>query len=98
MNNPFRYRPPEAKLDHDMGEEGTEETDWEDTALSNSLAWASATFVPNWCQTKQHWTQRFADQLFTTCPCCMIFRGITIGAIGASAVWFVLLVLITIVS
>jgi len=77
-----------------MGEEGTEETDWEDNALSNSLAWASATFVPAWCQTPTHWTQRFADTLFTTCPCCMFFRGLALGILISIPLWLVLLAVV----
>lgn len=75
MNNPFTYRPsPDADVDHDGNV-----PDWEDNALSNGLAWASTVFTPTWCQNEQHWTARFAASLFTTCPCCMIFRGIAIG-------------------
>ena len=48
MTSPFRYRPPEQPdVDHD----GKTVDDWEDNALSNSLAWSSVTFMPMWCQT-----------------------------------------------
>jgi hypothetical protein len=84
MANPFRYRPDQQPdIDHD----GKVVDDWEDNALSNAMAWASLTFTPNWCQTPEHWTSRFALSLFTTCPCCMIFRGLTLGFIIGSALW-----------
>jgi len=90
---PWRYRPPAAAHDAAMGEPGTEETEWEDNALSNALAWASATFVPAWCQHETHWTNRFADYLWTSCPCCMLFRGVAIGLLLSLPLWLVLLVL-----
>lgn len=82
--NPFRYRPPDQEdVDHD----GKTVDDWEDNALSNALAWASATFVPFWCQTPEHWTSRLASYLFTTCPCCGLFRGLVLGVIAGSVPW-----------
>jgi len=90
MTNPFRYRPPEQPdTDHD----GKTVDDWEDNALSNFLAWSSVTFMPMWCQTEEHWTSRFASTLFTTCPCCMIFRGLALGIITSTAFWFAVLIL-----
>ena len=60
--------------------------DWADNWLSNGFAWASYKFVPNWCQTPEHWTSRVAQYLFTDCPCCLLFRGLSIGGlIGLSA-------------
>jgi hypothetical protein len=89
--NPFRYRPNEQPdVDHD----GKVVDDWDDNALSNALAWASLTFVPNWCQTPEHWTSRFANKLFTTCPCCMIFRGVVIGWLVSSLFWMLIIALL----
>jgi len=76
MTSPFRFRPPEPSADTDKD---GEVADWQDNALSNALAWASVTFVPTWCQSEQDWASRFANYLWTSCPCCMLFRGITIG-------------------
>lgn len=56
-----------------------EDSDWADNAVSNSFAWASHKFLPAWCQTPEHWTSRFTGYMFTTCPCCLLFRGIIIG-------------------
>jgi hypothetical protein len=87
MTNPFAYRPsPDADVDHDGNV-----PDWENTALSNFLAWASVTFFPSWCQNETHWTSRFALSLFTTCPCCMIFRGIAVGTLVSSVLWLAVL-------
>jgi len=76
MTNPFRFRPsePEADVDHDG-----EVADWEDNALSNFFAWASTVLMPTWCQDEAHWTSRFATYLWTSCPCCLLFRGIALG-------------------
>jgi hypothetical protein len=89
--SPARFRPDDLPdVDHD----GKTVDDWEDNPTSNSLAWASATFVPMWCQTPEHWSSRFASTLWTSCPCCMIFRGIAIGVIMSSIIWSVLTLLI----
>ena len=53
--------------------------EWADNWLSNTMAYVSVTLVPNWCRTPDHWTSRAAQYLFTDCPCCMLFRGITVG-------------------
>lgn len=83
MTSPFRYRPaPDADVDHDG-----EIPDWEDNWLSNAFAWASTVFVPTWCQNEQHWTGRFAAFLWTSCPCCALFRGITLGILLGNATW-----------
>jgi hypothetical protein len=88
VNSPLHFRPPEQEdVDHD----GHVVDDWEDNALSNSLAWASQTFLKNWCQTPEHWTSRFANYLYTSCPCCMIFRGLTIGFITSTLFWLIIL-------
>lgn len=85
--NPFRYRPsPSTDTDGDG-----EIADWEDNALSNFLAWGSVTFTPTWCQNEKHWSARFANTLFTTCPCCMVFRGIVIGLAVSSILWILIL-------
>ena len=55
--------------------------EWEDNGLSNTLAWASYRLTPSWCQTEDHWTSRVTQTLFTDCPCCLLFRGLVIGAV-----------------
>jgi len=95
MTSPFRYRPPEQP---DVDGDGKTVDDWEDNWLSNALAWSSVTFMPNWCQTPEHWTSRFANTLFTTCPCCMIFRGLSIGFLLSTAFWLAILILILLLS
>jgi hypothetical protein len=53
--------------------------EWEDNALSNTFAWVSYAILPTWCQTPEHFTSRFTQYLFTDCPCCLFWRGITVG-------------------
>lgn len=53
--------------------------EWSDNLVSNFMAWASYRFVPAWCQSKEHWTSRIAQYLFTDCPCCQLFRGLLVG-------------------
>jgi hypothetical protein len=91
MISPFRYRPtdPSADTDHDG-----EIADWEDNGLSNALAWASVTFVPTWCQNEEHWTSRVAAYVWTSCPCCAFFRGITIGIALSVPLWLLILLLL----
>jgi hypothetical protein len=56
--------------------------EWEDNWLSNTLAWGSYKLLPGWCQTEEHWTSRVTQYLFTDCPCCLLFRGLSLGFIG----------------
>lgn len=60
--------------------------EWEDNAVSNTMAWVSWRFLPCWCQTPEHWTSRLTQYLFTDCPCCLLFRGITIGVAFGSII------------
>jgi hypothetical protein len=55
---------------------------WVDNWLSNSLAWASHKLLPGWCHSEDHWTARVTQYLFTDCPCCMLFRGLTLGLVA----------------
>src|SRR6187401_3140961 len=65
--------------------------EWEDNWLSNNLAWISYHWFPTWCQTEDHWTSRVTQYLFTDCPCCILFRGLSIGfGIGFLAATFIL--------
>ncbi|MEY9493733.1 hypothetical protein [Bradyrhizobium elkanii] len=54
--------------------------DWADNRISNTMAWASWRITPRWCQSEGHWTSRTTQYLFTDCPCCLLFRGLIIGA------------------
>ena len=91
MTNPFHFRPPQQD---DVDGDGKTVDDWEDNPLSNALAWASSSFVPFWCQDEQHWTGRLANYLYTSCPCCMIFRGLALGCIAASIWWSLIAVIV----
>ncbi len=81
--NPFRFRPetpdnaPEPEADDLDGGTG----DWQDNWLSNAMAWGSRAFFPSWCDTPRHWTSRVTDYFDTSCPCCLFFRGTTIGVV-----------------
>lgn len=55
--------------------------EWEDNWLSNLMAWVSYKFLGSWCQTEDHWTSRTTQYLFTDCPCCLLFRGLSIGGL-----------------
>lgn len=56
--------------------------EWEDNWLSNLMAFISTRFLPDWCQTEDHWTSRTTQYLFTDCPCCLLFRGLSLGLIA----------------
>lgn len=81
--NPFRFRPetpdnaPEPEADDLDGGTG----DWQDNWLSNAMAWSSRVFFSSWCDTPGHWTSRVTDYFHTSCPCCLFFRGTTIGVV-----------------
>ena len=73
--------------------------EWEDNWLSNTMAYVSHKFLPNWCQTPEHWTSRVTQYLFTDCPCCILFRGLSIGFIfGSSLMTLVVSVLFLLFS
>ena len=67
MINPFKFRPP------------AEDENWEDNWLSNAMAYGSLVLFPNLC--KSGWAVKLSIYLWTECPCCLLFRGITIGLI-----------------
>jgi hypothetical protein len=69
----------------DKTEPGTP-VEWEDNFLSNTFAWASYVLVPDWCQTPEHFTSRFTQYLFTDCPCCLFWRGLTFGYVVGGVV------------
>lgn len=53
--------------------------------LDRLFTWGAGTLpFRKWCQTPEHWTAKVSAYLFTDCPCCLVFRGATIGiALGA---------------
>jgi hypothetical protein len=53
--------------------------EWEDNWLSNTMAYVSHKLLPGWCQTEDHWTSATTRFLFTDCPCCLLFRGLSLG-------------------
>ena len=53
--------------------------EWADNGVSNTFAWASYRLTPTWCQDEDHWTSRVTQYLFTDCPCCLLFRGLSVG-------------------
>jgi len=81
MQNPFKYRPQDPAIGDD-----TEPDFWEDNWLSNFMAAASQVVTPNWCETEEHWTSKVTEYLFTTCPCCLIWRGLFLGFISGSLI------------
>lgn len=69
MTTPFRFRP----LNPDT-------EDWADNPVSNALAWSSSRFMPRWCSAPGHWTSRVTSYFWTDCPCCLLWRGLALGA------------------
>lgn len=86
MVNPFRYRPSSPAAG-----DGDEPDEWADNWLSNGMAWSSQVLTPRWCQAPGHWTKAVANYLATSCPCCLVFRGLVLGFVAgyaaAVAVW-----------
>lgn len=85
MHNPFTYRP------EDVPTFETAPDDWTDNYLSNFFAWFSITYLDPWCSTPEHWTSRFMHYLFTSCPCCLIFRGVAVGFAVASVPYLLII-------
>lgn len=81
--NPFRFRPETPDKAAEPGAEALDGDtgDWADNGVSNFMAWASRVFLPSWCDAPGHWTSRFMEYFQKSCPCCLFFRGITLGLI-----------------
>lgn len=76
MRNPVKYRPTMTAL------EG-----WEDTPVSNAMAWASDTFgLSEFCERSTSPLVRLTVYLWADCACCMFVRGIAVGFGLAAAV------------
>lgn len=76
---PWNYRPTDPDTDR---------VEWEDSAVSNSFAWASDTFTTGYCKTPEHWTSKLMHYFWTDCPCCLFLRGVIIGiALGAAGLY-----------
>lgn len=84
MRNPFKYRPEDVP-DFDVAPD-----EWSDNWLSNFLAWFSLTFLESWCNTPQHWTSKVTEYLSTSCPCCLIWRGLGLGFCGGLVVGLII--------
>jgi hypothetical protein len=85
MTNPFFFRPKTnypSELDYGVV---NDEVEWEDNWISNAMAWVSQKLMPTWCATPSHWTSKFSNYFWTSCGCCLLFRGIVIGATLALA-------------
>lgn len=78
MIMPWNFRPDYHMSDAEF-EDGPNVLDWEDTAGSNALAWASSTFLPRWCQTEEHWSAKVMNYFWAECACCLFWRGATVG-------------------
>lgn len=75
----MHFRPGDLPQADPTEEDGPVE--WADNPLSNTMAYASHKLTPNWCQHEDHWTAKLTQYLFTDCPCCMLFRGLTVGIV-----------------
>ena len=91
MNGPLdsimKFRP--GDLPQGDPTEDDTPVEWEDNALSNTMAWVSHKILPTWCQTENHWTSATTRYLFTDCPCCLLFRGLSLGGFIGLSLGFV---------
>jgi len=74
-------------------DDATDPIDWEDNAVSNAMAAVSFYVTPKACQTPEHFSSRFANLFYTTCPCCMFYRGLTVAAVPLLALITILLII-----
>lgn len=70
MQRPWTYRP-----------ESPEDPDWEDNAVSNTMAWVSSILMPSWCSHEDHWTAKVTGYLWAECSCCLSIRWLIVGAV-----------------
>ena len=90
----FKFRPEHDTRVDDL----TDPIEWEDNPLSNAIAASSFYLLPKWCQTPEHFATRFMDYFYTTCPCCMFYRGLLIGAIIATIPSAIIIVILAAAS
>lgn len=79
MPAPWKFRP------------GEDDLDWEDNAVSNTMAWVSQKVTPSWCADEDHWTVRWTMYLWAECPCCLSIRWLIVGlalGLGLGAIIF----------
>jgi hypothetical protein len=74
---PFDFRPTE---------DDKEELDWEDNWLSNTIAWLTTQVMPDACSTPGNIMPRISNYLWTSCPCCLFWRGALFGAVAPTIV------------
>ena len=67
-----------------------DEIEYADNFVSNLMADASKTVTPNWCQSEDHWTAKVTEYLWADCPCCLLFRGLTLGMLAGSLAGFLI--------
>lgn len=72
--------------------------EWEDNWLSNLFAWGSFHVIPNWCQSEDHFSAKITKYLFTDCPCCLFWRGVTVGFLPGLLMSIVLLLIMLVRS
>jgi hypothetical protein len=80
LDRPMHFRPGDLPVG-DPTQPNTP-VEWEDNWLSNLMAWVSYKVLASWCQTEDHWTSRTTQYLFTDCPCCLLFRGLSLGSLA----------------
>lgn len=88
-----RSNPAVVDAETDNSPAGTP-TEWAENPISDTFAWASYKFVPSWCQHETHFTSRLTQYLWTSCPCCLLFRGIVVGLLLASTFWLLVIAVV----
>ncbi len=80
MSKPWRFRP------EDIVNPDKHELDWDDNAISNSMAWA--TIGLPLCDESEDARNRLwptlANYFWTNCPCCFFLRGFSMGFLTAA--------------
>ena len=94
--NPFKYRPPHLTRDPELPE-APDDIEWEDNAVSNFMAYVSQTrLLEPMCNEEHYISSKIANYFYTSCPCCLFYRGLTVGfilgnifmfAIGLIGIW-----------
>lgn len=67
---PWQFRPSDP-----------DDLDWSDRPLSNTMAYFSIFFLPSWCSHEGHWTVRLMLRFWTSCACCLFYRGMAVGVL-----------------
>ena len=88
--NPFKYRPEDLQREDaaDGSDDIKDDLEWEDNPISNFMAYVSQIWpLEPMCNEEEYLSSRIANYFYTSCPCCLFYRGLFTGMIVMSVLF-----------